>query len=202
VAGFVCAWTLLLGPQIVRQDLRHDLQNADLLKMYPMPGWQVVLGQLMAPAVILTAIHWGLLFLGGMVLSADIVARGLKLSIVFSAALLFPLLNVLLLVIPNGAVLLFPAWFQGGREGPQGIEATGQRIVFALGQMLALALALIPAAGVFAILFFPINAVAGLKLALPPAAIGAAIVLAIEAGLGVMLLGRLFERFDLSREQS
>ena len=43
------AWSLLLGPQFVRQDFRQDLAVADLLKMYPMRGWQVALGELLAP---------------------------------------------------------------------------------------------------------------------------------------------------------
>ena len=35
-------------PQLLRQDLRSDLLNADLLKAYPLPGWQIVLGEVLA----------------------------------------------------------------------------------------------------------------------------------------------------------
>jgi hypothetical protein len=34
----------------------------------------------------------------------------------------------------------------------------------------------------------------------PLAALAATVILAVEAGLGVMLLGKLFERFDVSEE--
>ena len=39
--------------------------------------------------------------------------------------MLLPALNLISLLIPNAAVLLFPAWFQPGKDSPQGIEATG-----------------------------------------------------------------------------
>src|SRR5207249_922907 len=56
-------YSLFLGPAILRQDLRQDLANADILKMYPLRGWQVVLGELLAPAAILTGVQWCLLLL-------------------------------------------------------------------------------------------------------------------------------------------
>jgi hypothetical protein len=39
-------------------------------------------------------------------------------------------------------------------------------------------------------------------VAIPVAALASAAVLVIEAGAGVLLLGRSFERFDISVEQS
>src|SRR5947209_2672424 len=40
------------------------------------------------------------------------------------------MLNLISLVIPNVAVLLFPSWLQGSKDSPQGIEATGQRLIY------------------------------------------------------------------------
>jgi hypothetical protein len=60
---------------------------------------------------------------------------------------------------------------------------------------------LIPAAAVFYGLFTLVNYLTGRLLeAFLAAAIGGAVVLAVEAGLGVMLLGYLFKRFDVSGE--
>src|SRR4030095_9193157 len=56
-------YSVLLGPAVLRQDLRQDLANADILKMYPLRGWQVVLGELLAPATILTGVQWCLVLL-------------------------------------------------------------------------------------------------------------------------------------------
>ena len=44
-AAMVGVWVILIGPQMVRQDLRQDIPLADLLKLYPLRGWQVVLGE-------------------------------------------------------------------------------------------------------------------------------------------------------------
>ena len=51
-------FTLLLGPQIARNDLRSDLLNADILKTYPLRGWQIVLGEMLTPIAILTSSLW------------------------------------------------------------------------------------------------------------------------------------------------
>jgi hypothetical protein len=203
-SGMICVWALLIGPQIVRQDLRQDLPNADWLKLFPLRGWQVALGEILAPAVILTAIQW-LLLLVTVVCAGQLVAGKISgvlvLAISFGLATLLPALNLISLLIPNAAVLLFPAWFQAGKDAPQGIEATGQRLIFALGQFLAFVIALLPAGVVFAVVFLVIAQFFGAPLlAVPVASLAATVVLVIEAAAGLFLLGKLFERFDLSAE--
>jgi hypothetical protein len=87
-----------------------------------------------------------------------------------------------------------------GTEGPRGIEAMGQRLIFMLGQLVVFALALIPAAIVFAVAFLLIKLAIGSAVAMPIASLAAAAVLAFEAFFGVKLLGSVFGRFDLSAE--
>ncbi len=204
-AGIAGGWMLFIGPQILRQDLRQDLPNADLLKSFPLRGWQIVAGEILAPAVILTTINWLLLLLAVICASAvalDHIPLPLLLAIGFGAALILPMLNLVSLLIPNAAALVFPGWFQAGRHGPAGIEATGQRIIFALGQFLAYGLSLVPAGVCFAVVFFLGRAWLGDALTVVLASGVAAAVLAAEVVAGVLLLGRLFERFDLSAEPS
>lgn len=201
VCGMFLPWSLLIGPQIVRQDLRQDLVNADVLKSFPMPGWQLVLGEVLAPAAILTGIQWLLLLFSARLLwQIPKMPLDLALAIVVGIAVLLPTLNVVLLLIPNAGVLLFPAWFQTGREGPQGIEATGQRLILMLGQLLAFIVTLIPAAVFFFIVFFGLRLITTSLLIVIPASITAALILAVEAFAGIVALGRVFERFDLSAE--
>lgn len=206
ITGMLLIWSLLLGPQLLRHDLRKDLALADMLKLYPLRGWQIVLGELLAPAAILTVFQWLLLIFTVMLLSrlpgGAPVEWPLRIGIGFGTAIVLPILNLITLQIPNGAVLLFPGWFQAGKEGAHGIEATGQRLIFLLGSLLVFIVALVPAVIVFAVAFFLFKLVFGLLLALPIAFVAAAAVLAIEAGLGMRLLGWLFERFDVCAELS
>jgi len=205
VLGVFGFWALLAGPQIMRQDFRQDLPQTDLLKLYPLRGWQIALGEILAPAVILTGVEWLLVILG-LACAAAAASPDFPLVIVLALAagvtMVLPMLNLISLVIPNAAVLLFPSWFQTGKDAPHGVEATGQRLIFALGQFLALIVALIPAGTAFAVIFFLVDFLAGAALAVLLASVVSALVLALEAGLGVMLLGWLFQRFDVSAEQT
>jgi hypothetical protein len=202
-AGMLTIWTLLLGPQIFRQDFRQDLPLADLLKAYPLPGWQIALGELLAPVVILTGAQWVLLLAAAALVSrtpfGDLGPGG-TLAICSGAALLAPMLNLLTLQIPNAAVLSFPAWFQSGKLAAQGIEATGQRIIFLFGQLLVFLLAMLPAVIAFVLVFALIRLVLGTVIAIPFASAAATLVLGGEAAIGLLLLGKLFERLDISAE--
>ena len=205
LAGMLIIWSLLLGPQFFRQDLRQDLFMADVLKSYPMRGWQIVLGELLAPASILTGMQWFLLIIAATFPSGPFSAGASlsqRLALIFGAAILLPFLNLITLQIPNASVLLFPAWFQTSKEGAQGIEATGQRLILLLGQLIVFMVALLPSAAVFALVFFLLKGICGNSLAVSLSAVAAALVLAVEAGCGVMLLGWLFERFDIASELS
>jgi len=205
IAAMLMGWSLLLGPLFLRQDFRQDLPLADILKTYPLRGWQLALGELLAPAVILTGVQWFLLI---MVLglfwqsAADRLGWPNWLGAGFGAALLIPLLNLITLQIPNAATLLFPAWFQVAKGGAQGIEATGQRLIFMIGQFLVLLVTLIPAAALGVGVFFAGKMLLALAISILLASTAAVVVLAVEAALGIMLLGWLFERFDVSAEQT
>src|SRR6266481_10122996 len=177
ITGMLLLWSLLLGPQLLRHDLRKDLALADMLKLYPLRGWQIVLGELLAPAAILTVFQWLLLISTVMLLSrlpgGGAVEWPLRIGIGFGTAIVLPILNLITLQIPNAAVLLFPGWFQAGKEGAHGIEATGQRLIFLLGSLLVFIVALVPAAIVFAIAFFLLQLALGLLFALPIAFVAA-----------------------------
>jgi hypothetical protein len=200
IAGAL-GYSLLLGPQLLRLDFRQDLPLADILKTFPLRGWQIALGEILAPVVVLAACQWLLLLVGaGLVFYLPGKQASLFLAIALGAAFLLPVLDLLVLLIPNAAVLLFPSWIQAGKDSPRGIEATGQRLIFAVGQFLVLLLALLPAAIAFTGVFFLMKLALGYAAAVPFAALAATIILAVEAGFGVMLLGKLFERFDVSEE--
>lgn len=205
MSGAFLAWSLLLGPQVLRHDFRHDLALADLMKQYPLAGWQIALGQIMAPVVILTCIQWFLLTVAAVFLSR-VGQLGAFLPLVFpialSCALLCPLLNLVSFFVPNAAVLLFPAWVLPGKDGGQGIEATGQRLIAMLAQLLAFLATLVPAAAVFAAALVIGRLILPLSVAIPVASVAAGFALALEAGVTTYLLGVMFEKFNVSEELS
>jgi hypothetical protein len=196
--------SIIYGPQILRHDFRQDLRVADILKMYPMPGWQVVLGEVLAPVSILAGAQWVLLLLAFLVCPAPVnhasVTAALRFSIALSAALVLPCVDFIALLLPNAAALIFPAWVQLGKDTPRGFETMGQQLILMFGQIIVLILALIPAAlagaasGFIAWLLFG-KVVAA---AVVPGALAAALVLAAESAVGVHLLGKAFEHFDWS----
>jgi hypothetical protein len=199
-------FTLFLGPQWARQDLRHDLANADILKSYPLAGWQVVLGEMLTPAAILTGLLWCALLAAAWgfaphrpALAGWFTAR-VRMTVTLGLALVIPPLCMLQLIVPNAAALLFPAWFQATRGRSGGIEAAGQRLIFRFGQLLVVAIALVPAAAAAALLVFSMQWLVGLASALALAGAAAVVLVAAEAILGVWWLGKRFEQFDLSTE--
>jgi ABC-2 type transport system permease protein len=199
-------YLVMLGPQLARQDLRQDLANADLLKSYPLPGWRIVLGQLLAPTAILSGLLW-------LALLALFVTTGRSGSVpawltpqlrVAGAAcigVLVPPVCLLQLLVPNAGTILFPSWSQSGRP-PRGggIEVMGQRLIFVAGQMLVLLAALLPAGGFAVLAGFAASLTSGPAMAFAVGALTLLLVLAAEIAAGVYWLGHRFERFDLSAE--
>ncbi|HZM06541.1 MAG TPA: hypothetical protein VFC44_26360, partial [Candidatus Saccharimonadales bacterium] len=174
--------------------------------MFPMPGWQVVLGEVLAPVAILAAVQWLLLVVGVLLFpnrldqhSISVVLRG---SVALGAAIVLPFVDFTALLIPNAAVLFFPAWFQLGKEGPRGFEATGQRLILMFGQLFILVLSLAPATAVFAVVFLVGSRFLPQAAMVLAGSVAVAVVLAVEVAIGLKLLGGVFERFDLSKEIS
>jgi hypothetical protein len=198
------AMSLFSGPQLLRNDLRQDLRSADVLKMFPMPGWQIVLGEVLAPAALLVGVQWLLIIFAVVFCPERInhfaIPLNLRLSVALAAAVVLPLIDLFAVMIPNSAVLFFPAWFQLGKDAPRGFETMGQQLILMFGQLLALLLGLLPAAGAFTLCFFCGSFVHWPMLGVLLGAGAAAIVLAFEAGLGIRLLGAVFERLDVSGE--
>jgi ABC-2 type transport system permease protein len=186
---------------MIRQDLRNDIANIETLKTLPIPGWEIVLGELLAPWVILLAIQWLL------IPTAAVTIRGLRawdhpqarLLLGLGAALLLPCFTLIGLLIQNAAVLLFPDWVQTGRAAQRGIEAMGQRLISLAATLVLILIAVVPAALIFGLTFLAGYWIIGVWV-VPIASSIAAACLLVEAGLALAWLGRIFDRFDASKE--
>ncbi|ACB74785.1 putative ABC exporter domain-containing protein [Opitutus terrae] len=196
---------LFYGPLLTRMDLRQDLANADVLKTYPLAGWRIVLGELLAPTAIIAGIIWlailaWLLGLWGQhppQLSEVWFSPHLRVILALAAAATAPFLVALELLVPNAAPVLLPGWFHSLRTPAAGIDLMGQRLIFGFGQVLVVLLALLPAAIAAALLGFIVQAFAGPAIAIVVATIAVILVLVGELWCGVWVVGRRFERLDL-----
>lgn len=202
--GFLAgAYVIVLGPQLARQDLRNDLANADLLKSYPLHGWQVVVGELLTPVAIITVLAWLMLLTAVITIPPGFI-RWLPtqwyVGLAVGLALIAPLLSALQLLVLNTAAVLFPAWLQSARQAGGGIDVMGQRLLFVAGNLVVVIVSLVPAAVAAFALFFAGRWVAGDVAAAVVAVVAVLAVLSVEAWLGILWLGRRFDRFDLSAE--
>jgi hypothetical protein len=204
LAAIGAGYTLVFGPMVARQDLRHDLPNADILKTYPLPGWQIVLGEILAPIAIVTVLIWLQVFTAVLNFhpppgEVAVFTLGMRVAAGIGICLLTPFVCAILVLVMNAAVLLFPAWAPlGGARA--GIDVMGQRIFFAAGLFLAMAAALLPAALVAAAVFFLTLWMIGPVVAAGLAVVAVLTVLGSEIAVAVFFLGKRFESFDLSAE--
>jgi ABC-2 type transport system permease protein len=179
-----------------------------MLKGYPLRGWQLILGELLAPVAILSGITWLFLLMAALAGSSlpeflgKTIPAGAVVTLAGCAALVAPALLALQLIVVNAATLVFPAWFQPPRVGHEGggIEVMGQRLIFVVGNLLALVLALLPAAILGGSLVFILHHFIGVVAASILATLAVLAVLVGEVWCGIWLLGERFEKFDLSAE--
>jgi ABC-2 type transport system permease protein len=202
IAGwFAVTWAgamTVIGPQWVRNDLRGDLLKLDMLRSYPLRGWSVVIAEVGASTLVLTLIQLSLLVIGYLAFLGDqsmVPALDERTLLLFAAFVFLPGINLLGMIIQNGAALLYPAWVRLGSGRPAGVEALGQNMLMMVVFVALLAVTLLlPVAiggGAFLLLHRAIDGWAAL-----PATVLVLATMAFEAALLVEWLGRLFERTD------
>ena len=198
-------YMLVLGPQAARNDLRGDIVNADMLKAYPLPGWRILLGSMLAPTVILTGVAWLFLLIAGLGLvppagKAPWLTPELRVATALAVGLIMPALCAVQLLVPNAATLMFPAWSQTTRNMGGGMDVLGQRLIFFAGQLICLVFALLPAGILGGGTIFLTQWLIGLPAALLLAVVPVLMVFGFELCVGVWFLGPRFERLDISAE--
>ena len=200
-APVVGIWALVVGPMLMRREARLLMERLDVVKTLPLRGWQVVLGEMLAPIVLLTAVEW-------LVVAATALSAGGFGSAVavfgfgaLGVGLLVPPVAGLMVAISLAATLCFPGWISEGGQRAGGMEALGQRLIFSGGYLVVFLAALLPASLAGLVPFLVVRWWSGLAApALLAAAAAAGAVLLGEFAVVVWWLGDRYERFDLSRE--
>ena len=204
-SGALIAYGLFFGPVLSRRGTGQLLERFDLLKSYPVHGWQAVLGELLCPVTILCAFEWICLLL--LALAIGLSKPGGEMSPLVigtgaaSAALLMGPLVGLLFALNFAGILYFPAWLSASTQQGAGIEKVGQRLIFFVGYVVVLVGTLLPALGLGALPFLLVWLFSDqLALAIALGSVLACAALVGEFALAIWWLGRRFERFDLSVE--
>ncbi|GAB6195367.1 putative ABC exporter domain-containing protein [Lysobacter xanthus] len=198
----IAGWSGFVGPMIAQGRLRRSLDHLDVLRATPLRGWQIALGQLLAPVAMLVGVQALLLLAAACayVRVPDVawLTPGVMVAGGVAVLLVAPLVCALMLCVPFAGMLVFPGWSGSGRGG--GIDVMGQRLIFGGAYLLALVIALLPAAAVSGLVVFLLRLFAGWPVAGTIAAVVGAAVLAVEVGLMLRWLGGRIERFDVSTE--
>jgi hypothetical protein len=191
----------VIGPYMVRNDLRMDLSRLPVLKTWPITGRELLVGELLAPWGVLSIVVWFLLTLafalspGSSVGPGDPVGRA---AVALAGAILAPMLIAGQLIVQNAAVVLFPGWVATGGTRARGVEAMGQNILMFAATFLSLAIGVLPALAVAGALGWLFYLLIGWPGVLPAAAVFAGILLG-EAMLALTWLGRVLERTEPSQ---
>jgi hypothetical protein len=194
--------SVFMGPLMIRNDLRRDLERLAVLKSWPIRGAVLLRGEVLAPAAFLTVVACGFI-LGASTSQAQVLAKlgfgglGAHLSYTAAALILVPGFVVTQLMTQNGIAVVFPAWVSIGPNRSQGIDVMGQRLLMMCGMALTLVLAVLPAAVLGAIAAAVIYYLTSVAPVVVPALVVTAVLLA-ECLLASEALGRVIDRTDPS----
>jgi ABC-2 type transport system permease protein len=197
IALIIAGFTLLLGPQMARADLRQDLPNLGVLRTWPLRGATLVRGEVLAPAVVLVTVAWLALLVAGMFAAFGMVHRDIDAPWAYltAAIAITPGIILLQLLVQNALVVTFPSWVSVGPPRG-GVDVMGQRMLMMGASFLALVLALLPAALVAVVVAGLLRLLtSSLPIVLP--AVAAAVVLIAEAFVASELIGRILDRTDV-----
>jgi ABC-2 type transport system permease protein len=202
------AYLLLFGPIFMRRNIVVILDQLEMTKSYPLPGWQIIAGELLTPSVVVTFIEW-LFLLAAVMASGTIHGHSAMAGLLAGGAgaatgiaLLVPPLIALMMSIPLAMMLYFPAWAKPGTTQSGGIENVGQGIIAMIGFILVLAVTLLPATATGGLAYFVTSWLLGPVAAVWIALVVASALLVFELATIVWWLGEKLDRFDLSREAS
>jgi hypothetical protein len=192
------AFFVVLGPQIVRTDLRSDLRHLELLKTWPVRAASVVRGEMLCPGVVLTAVVWLALTCATILSAAAFpsLALGWRLAGATGAFVIAPALIAAQLTVQNAAAVFFPAWVPQGDQRPRGLDAMGQRLILMAGVILCVLIFFLPGAIPAAILWFAFYRWMGVAI-VPIAALVCTVIVGVEVLGATEMLGPAFERLDI-----
>jgi ABC-2 type transport system permease protein len=119
-------------------DFRADLDRMALLKTLPLPAWRLSVGQLLAPVLLMTLLHWLALASVAIVFLFEPAGNDFSRSLLILAglaALVVPF-NFLLFAVDNLLFLLFPTRLISSSPGD--LQAVGRNLLLYLIRVVVL----------------------------------------------------------------
>jgi ABC-2 type transport system permease protein len=137
---------------LVRNDLRHDMQNLTALKTLPLSGRNVVMAEVMSSALPIAATQYVLLVGAGVcaLLMRDPLPTAVVASVLLAALPAIFVFATVMIAVQNGAPVLFPGWVRLGTNVGGGVENLGQGVMSMSIILFLVLLLLVPPAGVAA----------------------------------------------------
>jgi hypothetical protein len=195
ISMFVVVLTVLLGPAMLRIDLRQDLAHLALIKTWPVRGATLIRGELLAPAIALSLWAAVAILIGSAVapelLLVDRATPAARVTFAAAAVLAATAVIVAQLVVHNGLAVYFPAWVElKVATGAAAMEMNVRMMIVMYGSIFILMfVVLLPAAAAAVVYFFT----GGLLI---PALVFAALLIC-ECLAATEILGRVLDRTDL-----
>lgn len=192
---------VFLGPQTVRTDLRTDILRLDVIKTYPISAESLLIGELGASLILVSIFEIVMLLASVSILqfgSGHFNFFTTPEFIVSALVFLIPVCAIQLL-IQNGAVILFPAW--NLQTDNTRFSAIGQRVLVALGSLMTLGFALLPAGLVFLPSFWLVHKLMGTApIGVLISTLPAAAILVAEIFIAHRFLASQFEDIDIAND--
>ncbi|MBL9147453.1 MAG: hypothetical protein JNM94_02040 [Phycisphaerae bacterium] len=180
---FLVAYLSLFLPQMLRLDFRGDIDRFDTLKALPTPPLVLCIGQVLTPAVLITALQVPLALAVAVVNAVNPLLYAIWVVPLFAA-------NVVLLAIDNTFFLYLPTRHSSGA----GMQLNVGQMMAQVARLMTLAILL----GIAALVGSLASWMTG--WAHVTGALAATLVLLVEAAGVIVVMAGLFARFDPARD--
>ena len=202
---FMSCFFPLMGPNVFSNDLRLDMPRLEVLKSYPITGERLIAAEIASPLLVISILEMLFATSASIMMGMGEANKYTKFiatpQFIVAVLLLTLPICAVQLVIRNAIPVLFPAWAMRSKDEPRGFVAMGQRIVTLAGNLVVLAVALIPPAIVFLpSLWIAFKFFAGNPAFVAVATMPAVAVLLAEVWMGIKALGAQFEKLDITNE--
>jgi len=195
---------IFIGANQGARRVMHELRQLDVVKAFPVPGWQVILGAALGGITGLVLWQWLLLGMVTLLLASHGLAvtplGNLWMGPFLASGLLFPAAMFFAALLSSVPAILFPAWFVTAK-GRRGFENSGQVLFVGFLQLLLLLLALLPPT----LLAVPTYLLGAYALHANVGSFAAGVIatatLLGESALLLAWLGRRFEALDSAAER-